>query len=269
MTEQTFGSQDQGESFVASDGIAEAQDAAPPVDTGHPAWQEILGAVPEMFHGQIRPTLEKWDKGVQEQLEKTRGEWRDYQFIREAGIEPQTVQYALNIIQAMQNDPRAFYDSLGDYYKFSQQGAQQALVDEESTELQDPYAAQLQKMQQDMETMARALYAQQQKEKQAQEDAALEKELSSLRTKYGEYDEQYVLGLMANGQDGESAVRAYKTLEGKLRGSNGQAAAQVPRIMGSGGGAPTSGAVDPRKLDASGRKALVAQMLEKAARQGE
>jgi hypothetical protein len=123
-------------------------------------------------------------------------------------------------------------------------------------------------MQKNMEIMARALYTQQQKEKEAQEDAALEKELASLRSKYGEYDEQYVLGLMANGQDGESAVRAYKNLEGKLRGGNGQATAQVPRIMGSGGGAPVTGAVDPRKLDAKGRKDLVAQMLEAANRQG-
>lgn len=263
MTEQPAGTQDQGESFVASEGQAEAQE---PAESGHPAWQEILGSVPEAFHGQVRPTLEKWDKGVQEQLEKARGEWREYQFIRDAGIQPQTVQYALNIIQAMQNDPRAFYDSLGEYYKFNQ--AQQALAEEASIEPEDPYAAQLQEMQKNMETMARALYAQQQKEKEAQEDAALEQELASLRSKYGEYDEQYVLGLMANGQDGESAVRQFKALESRLRGGNGQATASVPKVMGSGGGAPTSGAVDPRKLDAKGRKDLVAQMLEAANRQG-
>jgi len=262
--------QDQGESFVASEGVAEAQ-AAPPVDgavsAGHPAWQEILSTVPEMFHPKIRPTLEKWDKGVQEKLESVRSEWRDWQQFRDAGVDPQTVQYGMQLVNALQSDPRRFYDEIGRHYKFVQEQAPvENIGDESEIDVDDPRIRQLVDEQKRLQQI---VYQQQLREQEAAEDAALEKELASLRNKYGEYDERYVLGLMANGQDGESAVRAYKELEARLRG-NGQAAGhQAPRVLGSGGGAPTSGAVDPRKLDAAGRKALVAQMLEKAARTGD
>lgn len=282
MTEQPMGTQDQSESFVASEGTPEAQ--APNVEQssapeqssgGHPAWQEILESVPEMFHPNVRPTLEKWDKGVQEKLEAERQQWADYQFIRDNKLTPDTIQYALNMLGSLQNDPRAFYDQMGKHYNFVQEQQAQAQTpdeydfseygDESQQAQTNPEVAQLR---QQMEQMAQLLYAQQQKEQQAQEDAALEKELAGLRQKYGEYDENYVLGLMANGQDGESAVRAYKELESKLRGnSNGQATAP-PRVMGTGGAAPASGAVDPKKLDAKGRKTLAIQMLEAQQRLG-
>src|SRR4249920_3440490 len=37
---------------------------------GHPAWQEILNKVPAELHGQIIPTLQKWDTGVSRQFQK-------------------------------------------------------------------------------------------------------------------------------------------------------------------------------------------------------
>jgi hypothetical protein len=226
-----------------------------PVEPEAP-WADILAKVPDGLRSELNPALEEYTKRVTE-------EWEPYGFLRENEVDPSTVQYAMNILYTLNNDPRQLYDALGQYYKFS--AAQQTsespdLSEGEFADEDDPRIARLE---QGLQNMARLLLEARQEQEEQEEDALLEDELSAARQKYGDYDEGYVLGLALNGKSVEDAVRQYKALEQRLSGTPNQ---RQPVVMGSGGGAPGSAPVDPRKLSDRETKSLVTQMLEQAAR---
>jgi hypothetical protein len=283
------------EGFVPSEGEATPApvgETTPPVDNelppaDHPAWGTILEEVPEVFRDRLRPKLQEWDKGVEGKIASVKSEyeqklqpWQEYEFIRQAELEPKTVQAALTMFQQLQTDPKAFYEALANHYGFAQgPPASQPAATSNSFELDGDEtapgsipASELADLRKQVEAVARYLVTQQQTEQEQREQAALEKELSDLREAHGEFDEEYVLGLMANGMDAKKAVERYTQLVGRIAPKvtqqqttttpqgNGQAAA--PKVLGSGGAAPTQPPVDPRKLSPAQRKDLVMQMAK-------
>lgn len=237
-----------------------AQDTSyAPVEPESP-WADILAKVPEELRGELNPALEQYTQRV-------RSDYEPYQFLLENEVAPETVQYAMNILTTLNQNPRQLYDAIGQYYKYggdtSAQPQTDPLSDEGVEGQDDPRIAQLE---QGIQTLARVILEERQQKDQQAEDQRLQKELDTARAKYGEYDEGYVLGLALNGKSVDEAVRAYKQLEQKLVASQSQQKPASPVIMGSGGGAPGSGAVDPRKLSGSETKNLVVQMLQNANR---
>jgi len=90
------------------------------VNSGHPAWQEILGQVPEVLHPNIIPKLQEWDKGVEQRLSSLQEQYNPYKPFIEQGITPEQIETANRLYQALDSDPEAFYKQLGEHYKFAQ-----------------------------------------------------------------------------------------------------------------------------------------------------
>jgi hypothetical protein len=227
---------------------------------GHPAWQEILDAIPEQYRDAVMPTLEKWDKGVSNRFQSLHSKYEPLK--QYAEYDPTELEIAINLKQAIEADPRAVWELLAQTYELQplEQGAsEQGSVDmgqgyyEEGGSEVDPLI--LQQLAEQQAQLAELQQARELEEAEEQLDAYM----AYLHDEHGEFDDDYVVTLLANGVDGEEAVNRYK--------SKFQAAAPTaptaPKVMGAGGGVP-SRAIDPNALSNNETKDLVAQMLLQA-----
>jgi hypothetical protein len=237
---------------------------------GNPAWQEFLEVLPTQLHSQVTPVLEKWDRGVQERFQKIHEEYEPYKAydpFKEAGVDPETIDYALNIMQALNDDPRKMWEAMAEYYKFADEAqAQDSDDDDEYSFDGDVKDPRVDRLEQGVEVMANMLLQKQEAEQQAQQDAELENEIATLKDKHGDFDEGYVLTYAINNEvDLESAISAYQDLERQI--AQKIQAPAAPSVIGAGGGTVGVNRPDPAKMSPAERKALAVQMLQAAAQQ--
>lgn len=254
---------------------SEVEDSEPSEDQlivgGHPAWQEILTAVPEQYHEALIPKLKGWDSGVTQRFQEIHSQYKpykDFEPIVEQGFDPDSLSQAVGLYQALTKDPESVYRSLGEAYGFI--GEQESESDDEDEDYQIPRALQeqLNRQEQAIEIMAEQLQNQTLQEQQGAQQEELDNYLEGLREEYGEFDEDYVLTKIANGTDGEVAVRQFLDLVGVVPADIPRA--QAPKVFGSSGvgsgGVPTNNPEISTMSDQDTR-ALVAEALRVAAEQ--
>lgn len=228
---------------------------------GHPAWNDVLGHIPPEFHPKIQPTLQSWDdnfKQVQEQF-------APYKSFAESGVPAEDIQQALHIFGIINNDPKQFYEMTGKFLR--EQGI---LQDEEPvTQGQQEYQNEIQEeddprfktYEDNMKIMAEALHGLYAEKNQAQEDRALDAELTRLREVHGDFDEQFVLNVAANnGGDLTKAIETYNGIVAKAVGTP-RPGSGLPTPVAPGGAYPSQ-KVNPAELDSSGTKDLVVEFLK-------
>lgn len=238
--------------------------------SGHnPAWDDVLGLIPESLHASITPHFQRWDSAAQSKIEAANNSIRqfdDYKPFVEHGIAPSELEQGLRLMYEINNNPRNVYDALAKAYNYQSavEAAQQQQTEGEETQqtYQDPRFDQLQ---QGIELVSKIVLADQKAKQAATEDIKLDRELKALTEKYGEYDEDFVLAKMQNGFSGEQAVEAFMNLKSSFQ----QNRPFAPNILG--GASPGSGlpsnAIDPTKLSSKDTRNLVAEMLAAAAKQ--
>jgi hypothetical protein len=232
----------------------------------NPAWNELLGAVPSQLHGVIKPHLQKWDQGVQERFQKVHSDYEPWKPYAEAGISPDEVNYALNLLEAINTDPQRVYDALAQHLgiKGVPQNGSYPEQGESGTDeggFEDP---RLQELEEGYKNLAQITLAQHQKEQDAEADAELDKYLKTLTEKFGEYDERYVLAMIGAGVDGEEAVQSFQEMVNTAK--TAQNRPPSPTVMSPGGGLPSQ-TVNPNLMNEKDRKALLASMLQAASQQ--
>src|SRR6185503_19536475 len=145
----------------------------------NPAWQPLMEVIPTQFASQVTPILQQWDKGVQDRFQTVQSTYAPYKDFVDQGVKPEEIQAARALMQALEADPRSFYDRMGQYYAEQWgldqgQGSDDADDDYSLDDLDDgqdsfnpennPYFQKLQE-QQDLLTQAvTAQYQQQQQE---------------------------------------------------------------------------------------------------------
>lgn len=233
---------------------------------GHPAWQEILNVIPPELHQQVIPTLQKWDTGVSRQFQKIHDSYSPYKQFEE--LDPSDIREALGVYEALNNDPKATWEAIGRVYGLSPQQVSQAMSSDEDEELDDLPSSVRDRLsrvdmhEQVLEAVTDELLKRQVAETEAQEDQALEEYLEELQEEYGEFDEDFVVGLIAAGVDGDDAVEQYQELVQNIAQQYGGGQQRVtPNVMSSNGGIPNLGSVDPHKLSNSQTQDLVAEIL--------
>src|SRR5678815_523547 len=74
---------------------------------GNPAWQDILNVLPDSLHSTVKPALEKWDQGVQQRFQTVHSQYEPFKPFLDSGVDPQNINYALAILDKIENDPRS------------------------------------------------------------------------------------------------------------------------------------------------------------------
>lgn len=237
---------------------------------GNPSWNEILQVLPTSLHGQVKPALEKWDRGVQQRFEQVQSQYSPYKSFVEQKVSPEDIEVALGIARQINENPQGFYDTYRGWLGIEDQqgqGQQPESNDpefdlgdysqEQQQQQEDPRLTQIQQQQEFINNM---FMERQQQEMQAQADAELDSQLNSLKETYGEYDMEYVLGLAMAGVPLEDAVKKFQ----ERYGQNRQPDPNLPQVLSPGGGLPAD-KVDPKTLDGPNTRSLVEQMLRAAA----
>lgn len=249
----------------------------------HPAWNELIEKLPTQFVPTVTPILQQWDKGVQDRFQKVQSTYAPYKPFIEGGVTPDQIDAAMRLMQAVEADPKSFYEKMGQFYaqewgldqgQGSDDADEYSLDDLDDDEGQgpvdlenNPYVQQI-KQQQDLLTQFVAgQYEQQQKAAmaQAQEQAnkEIETELAQITEKHGEMSKEaaeIVFG-MAMQNEGMTLVQAADRFFAIAGNSQPR---QQAVIMSPGGGLPASN-VNPAELNGQDRRNLVAQILQQAA----
>lgn len=223
-------------------------------------WNDIVGALPEDRRAELAPRIkERIDSFTPLK------QWEDFQ---KSGITPEHAGTALNLFSIIENNPRQVYDTIGQYLNITPQQAKAVVEQAQQLENEPDSDPRIQTLQQQVETLAQIALAQRQmttREQQIQEqDAAIESEISALKTKYGDdVDEEEILMRMLHKD--MTAEQAFQEYSGKVTSLRQRRPA--PMLMGSGGIIPRK-AINPTKLDSAGTKDLVAQMMQRAMDEG-
>jgi hypothetical protein len=219
------------------------------------SWNDIVGAFPEDKRAELAPLLQSRITEIEKQYEPL----KQYEDFARSGITKDHAETALNIYSMIENNPKQIYDELGKYLGVSSAQAEKIV---EQVQDADPDAdPRIATMQQQLDTLMQIKLAEHnqtvQQKQQAEADAAIEKELNSLRKKHGDFDEEEVLMRMLH--KGVTADQAFAEYTNKL--SEIRRGRPAPMLLGGGGNVPRPG-IDVKKLDSAGAKSLVVQMLQ-------
>ena len=266
------------EDEIEGQGLEGQEIETPPVAEGseggsgiNPAWNEMLEVLPSSLHSLVTPHLQKWDQNYQQGINKVHSEYEPYKPFLEQKIPVDQLNYGLQLMQAIEERPQdviaALQKAMGveEPPKANEPNTdEQGQFDENADFLNHPEVKRMQEM---VQTMAQLFVQQSQTQQEVEEDQKLSAELDQLHASKGDFDEEWVLTKAAIYPDQplEKFVDAYLEFEKGIIQKQRQPG---PRVIGAGGGAPNN-QVDMKKLDDSGRRQIVAQMLAQAAQQGQ
>lgn len=238
----------------------------------HPAWNEMLEALPSSLHSTVTPFLQQRDKSYQDGINKVHSQYEPFKPYLENNIPQDRINYALQVAQAIEERPEEMIKALQEFTGMSKKDAT-AVVNEATSEpgqVESDVPEELlnhpkfQEMEKQLQTVAQYLVSQRQEEEQRAQDEQLETELAGLRTKHGEFDEEYVLTWAINHPDKslDDAVAAYKSKVNEILEQNRRNPA--PKVLPGGGSNVSSEITRDDLKDPKSRKGIVQQMLEAA-----
>lgn len=229
-----------------------------------------LEKFPTSLHPIARDVFKEWDGNVTKRIQSVHQEYEPYKPFVES-YEPDAIEQALAIAEAMERDPQAFVDAMVNAYGLTpaqEAELQQQLNPDDDEDEFDPQAARLAQHEELLQTMAEAMLAERQEREQLielQESEALYTQtMDALTEKYGEFDVEYVNTLLANGVDPDVAVQHWQSQVQTFAQRQLAPNQTAPMVMGAGGGTPSIQR-DVENLSSQETKQLVAEMLRNAA----
>ena len=249
-----------------------------PGQGGNPAWNELLSQVPQELHSQVIPHLQRWDAGVTKRFQEVQTKYKPYEDFASRGVSPDQINLALNVAQAIVDNPQAVYQQLGERYGFGQPEGQpqvqgQPNQDEEMWGDLPPQLRQRleglmsehQQLQEAAGTMAQLLLHQREQDSEADEDAKIDAMFEEMNKDPGfaalneqGIAEPYIISRLMAGDTPEQALEHLnKFVEHTLKTAGRPS---VPRVLGSGGMIPGQ-ATDIRKATPQQARQAVAEMV--------
>jgi hypothetical protein len=238
----------------------------------NPAWESVLGVLPEEFHPLVTPEFQKWDQAAQQRIEQANQQVAQFEGFKpfvENNIPIADLEQGLRLMYEINQNPQAVYSALGEAYGLTAAQVESVVESTEGEEEEEPQSFQdprVDQLQQGVELIAQNLLEQHQSKLNAEVEAEIDSDLQALREKHGTFDERYVLSLMAANEEisMDQAFEAYQQLTQQILQQNPRPFA--PSVMGNSGGGTglPSQAIDPTKLDGKATRNLVAEMLKAA-----
>lgn len=254
-------------------------------DSGHPAWQDILDAIPESLHPLVTPKLQEWDRGVNDKLSQVRSQYDPYKTFVDNKIDPTLLQQAIGLVNAIENDPASVAKDLIDEFGLDyvekavasqQQQPDQSDPDDFFGEVDITKHPAFVQVQQALEQVTNKITAEEETKQQEKARKDFEQSLEGLKKdpvtgQDREFDPLFVTALMSQGASGEEAVKQYQTIvnqaAAKIAPASQQQDPPAPVVMGgagtTGSGLP-DGAIKMGDLKRNDVNQMVAEIIAKA-----
>jgi len=237
----------------------------------HPAWQEFYGdAAPEIVDKYLQPAFRKWDESVNKRFEQVHQQYDPWKDVIK-NTDPESTNFALNLVNALNTNPQEIVPKLAEYYKLSnlQNGGAAAQGQAEpKVEDEDPYSKQFNEYNQQLEELKRrteimgeALLQKHQAEENAKADQWVNGELARLQETNkgrGQFNDDWVCAMSAQAGISleEAAGKYYEWRDSELRKHGTR-----PLIMHPGGGVPGAKPQSFSKMNDKDVNSFIANML--------
>lgn len=241
------------------------------------AWNPLLEKLPSGLHNLVTPTLKEWDRNYSESIQKVHSQYAGYKPFLDQQVDPDAINNALLISNALDNDPQGLISQLIDYYKY--QAPQQAVEQGQGIQPQDESVdegiqydvtqhPEFQRMSKLVELMGQNTLQQNEQLLQQQMDEQVDKDFAEAKTRLGDFDDAQVAQIMYLQEvDIDTAVGMYNTFVQNIIQSHRSPGQSAPVMMGGGGGVPSK-QVNSSKWTESERRAFIAQTLAANAQNG-
>lgn len=234
--------------------------------------QGILKDVPDEHKEILQPYLTKWDSGVQRRFQDLHSQYKPY---ADLGWDTETTQQMAEVYRVLNEEPERLYEALKEQFDTE---AQNGSVGEGQTDpviqgqLPPEIMEQLTQHNQVLEALAQYVLGEQSSKNEAIEDKDFESYMGLLTKEYGNFDEQYVTMCIANGMDGEAAVKQYQSMTQEILNKAAAATNGLPpaTLSSAGGGAVAQ--AEPQKLgsyDSKDIKQLITNVITQANQAGQ
>ncbi len=232
------------------DGAPTPPGNAPLFEGLDPEWNDIVSAFPEDKRAELAPKLK-------ERLDSY-APLKEYEDFSKSGVTPDQIKNALNLSYVVENKPREVYDKIAEYLGITPQQAEEVVEELEEAEEAGDHRYDALKSQIDVlsQIIINERQGKMQEQLRSQADAELEKEINTVKKKFGDVDEEQILLYMSKGLNAEQAYQAYTKRDAEIRSRR-----PAPMLLGNGQAVPRQ-AIDPTKLSTEDTKKLVAQMAE-------
>lgn len=238
----------------------------------NPSWDEAWADVPEPIREAQKPVFEKWDTGYKHLEAK----FRPYQQFEEQGISPDVIQTALNMQAALLENPREFWERVGEHMGFtaaqSRKFAQDQMDEQDDLTPEEQLAREVEELRQWREQQEQRFVMQQEQQRRAQEEQfyvqSVQSELSDLRGRFGDFDEERVIErALANAIRGGNPSVENAFFEVRQAAQRQAPTRRAPQVLGGGGGsAPAPQSAKPMTPDEQreAARALAARLAGQA-----
>lgn len=234
--------------------------------------QGILKDVPDEHKEILQPYLTKWDSGVQRRFQDLHNQYKPY---TDLGWDTETTQQMSEVYRVLNEEPERLYEALKEQFDTE---AQNGSVGEGQTDpviqgqLPPEIMEQLTQHNQVLEALAQYVLGEQSSKNEAIEDKDFESYMGLLTKEYGNFDERYVTMAIANGIDGEAAVKQWQETAQEILNQAANATSGLPpaTLSSAGGGAVAQ--AEPQKLgsyDSKDIKQLITNVITQANQAGQ
>lgn len=227
-------------------------DAAGQEIKGHPAWQEILDVIPDELHHLVKPTLAKWDKGVQEKIESLHNKYEPYKDLVDNNVEMDQVNQAISLWNEIYENPSEVVKNVIDAFELDDYVPKDSLPEESET-LEMPETSntdysgdpQLEAITKQLQALQDRFEQQDKESEEEREQREFEEYLTELEQNAdGPFDKTYVTALISQGIDGAKAVKQYQDIvsqaAAELNNAGNDQEGSSPENSDNAGEAPTS-----------------------------
>ena len=180
--------------------------------------QELLKDAPKEHIDLMTPYIKKFDAGVTRRFQDLKNQYKHYETL---GWDEETTQQMAEVYRVLNEEPEILYNALKNELGIDD-GAQITPSEvgdaaESVQGLPPEVQSQLEQQQQVLQALAQWVIDQDKSRTETIEDQEFDDYLDLLRKEYGEFDEDFVLTRIANGMDGEAAVKQWnEVLNGYL-----------------------------------------------------
>lgn len=234
----------------------------------------FLANVPAQDRAIVGRYIKEWDSGAQKKFREYVDRLKPYETIGKPDEVTKAVNFTKNFLAKPEEAFKLLWKGLEEQYGDDFEGnlrrileIEEAMNDEleyeggvefEGGEAPDPREIEFQNMQRELEEMRSWKEEFVSSQQTAEEMRQLDSVIEAMHTKYGDFDETYIVTRLAEHGNVEQAFKDWQKMIGQYGGSPRQV---PPKVMGGQGGVPQE-RIQTEKLRNKDRRAAVAAMLE-------